>query len=71
MFTFLFRHNGRSNSSLIRQKHEMVRKCQMSDCYFPLCVYRMYTSIYFNGFIGDTLETFPFLQKIQVPLQKI
>ena len=28
---------GRPNSSLIRQKHEMIRKCLMSDCYFPLC----------------------------------
>ena len=24
--------------SLRRQTHEMVRKCLMSDCYFPLCM---------------------------------
>ena len=27
----------RPNSPLIRQKHEMIRKCLTSDCYFPLC----------------------------------
>ena len=33
MCELLLRHNGRP---LIRQKHEMIRKCLMSDCYFSL-----------------------------------
>ena len=36
MYKLLFRHNGRPNSPLIRQKHEMIRKCLTFDCYFPL-----------------------------------
>ena len=38
MCKLLLRHNGRPNNHLIRQKHEMVRKCPMSDCYFQLCI---------------------------------
>ena len=36
MCELLLKHNGRPKSPLIRQKYEMVRKCLMSDCYFPL-----------------------------------
>ena len=38
MCELLLRHNGRPNSLLIRQKHEMIRKCPMSNCYFQLCI---------------------------------
>ena len=34
MCKLLLRHNGRPNSPLIRQKHEMIRKCLTSGCYF-------------------------------------